>query len=233
MKRIHRIACSLAVVAGFAFAQGPRAGATLDPAHPQTITGPVTAISLAYGVQYPSITVNKLQIKVAPVWYLLEKDFELRAGDNVTVLAVPSTAASDPYLYAVEITNASTNAHIVLRDSAGFPLWTQRGGSGPAADRPCQVLSIATASGVVEQVTMGVGIQMPSLALRTSAGSLLVLKLGPERLLLATDLELKPGDSISVKYAVLSQPDESIALAITKGAATVVLRADTCRPQWN
>jgi hypothetical protein len=66
-----------------------------------------------------------------------------------------------------------------------------------------------------------------------AAGKLLVIKLGPERILLEADLELKSGDAISVKYAVTSHDDEMIAPAITKGSVTVTLRGDDCRPIWN
>ena len=74
---------------------------------------------------------------------------------------------------------------------------------------------------------------MPSLVLKTAAGKLLTIKLGPERMLLATDLELKAGDSITVKYAEMAcDDDELVALAITKGGVTVTLRGDDCRPAW-
>jgi hypothetical protein len=207
----------------------------------QTVTGAVTAVSIGYGMQYPSITIDKLQIKAAPVWWLLEENFEIRAGDNLTVLAAPSISPSDPYLYAVEMTNNTTKVKVVLRDANGLPLWSQpRGGagagtgSGPVAGGDCaQVLSIATESGVVAQVASGVGIRMPTLTLKTAAGKLLVIKLGPERILLEADLELEAGDSITVKYAITSHDDELVALAITKGVVTVTLRGDDCRPTWN
>ncbi|HXK07437.1 MAG TPA: hypothetical protein VMS37_33895 [Verrucomicrobiae bacterium] len=253
MITFYRILPCLAVASALAFAQGPRGGAigSAGGSHPQqsstlamtslqTVTGTVTAVSIGYGMQYPSLTVNKVQIKVAPVWYLLEKNFEIKTGDNLSFVAAPSTAAGDPYLYAVEMTNTGTKAHVVLRDANGLPLWSQPGGGpgaglgpGANADAPCEVLSIATESGVVEQVTAGPGIQMPSLTLKTAAGKLLVIKLGPERLLLEADLEVKAGDALSVKYAVTSHDGELVALAITKGGVTVTLRGDDGRPAWN
>lgn len=250
----HFVIC-LAAIAGLAVAQGPRNGAgsggmrggmdqsNLAMTNLQTVTGAVTAVNIGYGMQYPSITVNKLQIKVAPVWYLLEKNFEIRSGDILTIVAAPSTSTSDAYLYAIEITNTATKSKLVLRDGSGLPLWSRRGGgpgagpgtgSGPIADGDCtQVLSIATESGVVEQIASGIGIQMPSLTLKTAAGKLLVIKLGPERILLGADLELKAGDAITVKYGVTSHEDELVALAITKGSLTITLRGDDCRPIWN
>ena len=44
------------------------------------MAGLVTAVEIGYTMQYPTVTVNKTQIKVAPAWYLLEKNFEIRSG---------------------------------------------------------------------------------------------------------------------------------------------------------
>jgi hypothetical protein len=254
MKSSFQIATCLAAIAGLAVAQGPRNGAgaggmrqggmgqsTLSMTTLETVTGAVTAVNIGYGMQYPSITINKLQIKVAPVWYLLEKNFEIRSGDNLTIVAAPSTSASDPYLYAVEMTNTATKLKVVLRDASGLPLWSGHSGSpgagagsGRMAEGDCvQVLSIATESGVIDQITSGIGIQMPSLTLKTAAGKLLVIKLGPERILLGSDLELKAGDAVTVKYAATSHDGELVALAITKGSVTITIRGDDCRPVWN
>ena len=63
------------------FAQGPQstrqgggAGTSqLDMSKLQTVTGAITAVNIGYGMQFPSITLNKVQIKIAPAWYLLDK----------------------------------------------------------------------------------------------------------------------------------------------------------------
>lgn len=89
-----------------------------------------------------------------------------------------------------------------------------------------------TVSGKVEKITMGAGIEMPTLTLQTD-GKLLVLKLGPERILLAADIELKAGDTVTVKYAVETCTDELVALAITTASGvTITLRGDDCMPAW-
>lgn len=251
MKRILETMILLGAAAGLALAQGPQAGGagrttagapsvTLAMNSTRTVTGAVTAVSIGWGMQYPSITINKVQIKVAPVWYLLEENFEIKTGDNLSVVAAPSNVASDLYLYAVDITNNLTSAHIVLRDSTGLPLWSHRGstpgsgsGAGLTADgRRVQVLSFETASGIIDQVTSGPGIQMPPLTLKIAEGKLLVIKLGPERVLLEADLELKTGDTITINYAVTEHDGELVALAITKGGMTVALRGDDLRPLW-
>ncbi len=118
MKRI-----SLAFFAALpALAQG-FLGVGLDLTRVQTITGTVSAVHMVYGAQYPTITVNQLTIKTAPVWFFESHDFELQAGDPIQILAAPSKRANDPTLYAVGITNTETGAVIRLRDDNGVPLW--------------------------------------------------------------------------------------------------------------
>jgi len=239
------VLATIALLAGGAacFAQGPqhRAGSgtpALDMTKLQTITGTVSDVNIGYGMAYPSITVNQLQIKLAPVWYLLDKGFEIKAGDAVSLVAAPSTLTSDAYLHAIEITNTSTKVRIELRDSSGLPLWTRRGGGNGAGSGPmaqggcCDVSTAVTATGTVDKVSMGVGIQMPTLTLN-AGGTLLVIKLGPERILLEADLELKAGDTVTVKYVQAACTDELVALSITVAGKTVVLRDDDCRPAWN
>jgi hypothetical protein len=262
MNHTSRVILCLAGFAGMALAQGMRGNGQaggmrgtgtlqngiqaphLDMTKPQTLSGAVTAVDIGYAMQFPTVTINKIQVKVAPIWYLLDNNFEIKAGDNLTVVAVPSTLPSDPYLYAITITNPKTNAKITLRDANGLPEWTQGARSGNTgagqgagsmggAGECAQLLSVATESGVVQQVTSGAHIQMPTLVLKTSGGKLLEIKLGPERILLNADLELKAGDSIAVKYAVTANDAELIALAITKGGVTVTLRGEDCRPVWN
>lgn len=210
-------------------------GSALNMAGVQTVSGTVSAVSVGFGMQYPSITIGKIQIKVAPVWYLLDKNFEIKAGDALKVVAAPSNLAADPYLYAVEITNAATKLSIVLRDASGVPLWTNgHAPGGPNADGGCLEGAAATlTSGTVEQISSGLGIQMPTLTLKTAEGKLLTFKLGPERVLLDSDLEIKPGDLVTIKYAVASCSEELVALSVTNAAGTtLVLRDDNDKPAW-
>ncbi|MDR3701405.1 MAG: hypothetical protein P4L56_17285 [Candidatus Sulfopaludibacter sp.] len=214
---------------------GAGSGSTLNMTKAQTVAGTVSAVNIGYGMQYPSIAIGKVQVKVAPVWYLLDSNFEIKTGDALSILAAPANLATDPYLYAVEITNTATNLRIVLRDARGVPLWTSRQTSGTplAADTCLAGATVMVASGTVEQFNSGVGIQMPTLTVKVSDGSLLTFKLGPERVLLAFDLELKAGESVTVKYAVASCTGESIAMAVTNAAGvTVVLRDELGRPAW-
>jgi hypothetical protein len=214
---------------------GAATGPALNMTRVQTISGIVGTVNIAFGMQYPSIAIDKVQIKVAPIWYLLDKNFEIKTGDALSVLAAPSSVAGDPYLYAVEMTNTTTQLRIVLRNAAGIPLWTNRSAPpAPVAEGGClDGVTVAVASGGIEQLNSGFGIQMPALTLKTVDGTLLTFKLGPERVLLAADFELKPGEQVTVRYAQASCTGDLVALSLTNAAgATVVLREDDGTPNW-
>jgi hypothetical protein len=241
------------VVAAHSAAQGPhgRGGwgggagmgaSSLDMTKTRTFNGTVGAIDIGYGAQYPSFTVGTTTFKVAPVWYFLNNDFELKAGDPVSVTAAPSTIPGDSYLYAISIANTKTGAKLVMRDSNGLPLW-----SGPAAGRGngggigagvctgcVDPKSIATVMGTVEKVVAGVGIQMPSLVLKGADGKLVTIKIGPERTLLEADFEIKAGDRITARYAYATCSEEYIALQLMNAQGNILkLRNDDGTPAWN
>lgn len=219
----------------------------LNMALASTVSGKITAVQLAYGAQYPSITLDGKTIKIAPVWYMLENDFELAAGDEVRVVAAPSARPDDPSLHAVSITKVSSGATLTMRNDAGVPLWSASGkaGAGSAAgggmmqNRGSQGTgcvdpsTITQAQGVIDAVSQGAGIQQPQLTLN-SEGKSITLKIGPERLILAAGVELKSGMTLSVRYATASCTGELVALSLTDAAGTVVvLRNDDGTPAWN
>jgi hypothetical protein len=241
----------LITAATAAFAQGSRGTqhqntsshpvAAPDVTKAHTVAGPVSAVDVGYGTQYPSITVNQSVIKVAPVWFLVEQNFELKARDQVSVVAAPSTVPGDSYLYAIEIANIGSKTRIVLRGAAGVPLWTAtnsaRGGTaaGPGNGIGClDLTTVNTTAGTVEKIVMGIGIQMPSLVVKTTTGALVSMKLGPERVLLTADFELKAGDAVSASYIHETCTDENVALRLTNSAdVTVTLRNSDGTPNWN
>lgn len=243
-------ACTLAV----ACAQGPKgpggqhngSGSGVDVAAAQTISGAITALQVSYGAQYPTMVVAQTQIKLAPIWFLLESDFELTVGDQVEVLAAPCTCAGGSYV-ALKITKDGVT--VELRDELGFALWQSGRGSGqmgsglglgsgpnPAAPRSGEggidASTITTVTGMVESVILGAGIQQPTLVLK-AGGAAVSIKIGPERVLFASDVELKPGQEVTVRYGVATRSGENVALSLTVGRVTVVLRDDDGRPVWN
>ncbi len=240
-RRLFSLLSASVLAAAAALAQGhngpgmpgagqPKATPGLDMTAQKTIDGAVSSVQLGYGVQYPSIVVNQLQIKVAPVWFLLENDFELAAGDTVSVVAAPSLNTSDTYWYAVRITKGAST--ITLRDSLGVPVWTSQAGGragmpqAPASCGACiDPASAQTATGVIDRVNAGIGIQQPTLVLKLADGSLLTLKLGSERLILASDFELNAGVTLTAKYAESTCTGELVALQLTDASGkTLILR---------
>lgn len=216
---------------------GPGTG--LNLARIQTVTGTISAARPGYGVEYPTVTLQQVTIKTAPIWFFQNHDFEVKAGDPVRVLAAPANAGpgnrrADPYLHAIEISNTATGATLRLRDSSGLPLWSGMRSARAQGSRvmPRCATTPVTVSGTIESVTAGAGIQMPVLILQTADGQLLTIKIGPERILLAADLELRPGDPVTVVYAA-DCLGEAIALQITNSAGvTVMLRDELGRPAW-
>jgi hypothetical protein len=194
-----------------------------------TVEGAINSVQIAYGAQYPSIVIDKTLIKVAPVWYLLDNGFELTAGETVKVVAAPSLNTGDSYLYAVSITKLATGASLTIRSEAGVPLWTG-GGANQAAPRQSALcidpVSVQTATGTIESVNAALGIQFPVLVLKTQDGALLTIKLGPERLLLASDFELKPGATLTVQYATATVTGELVALQLTDALGNVLVLRD-------
>jgi hypothetical protein len=258
MRIQYRLLIAVLLALTAAWAQGPRGRQTaprggqgqplLDLARQVEVEGTVTAVNIALGAQYPSIEVNKTLIKVAPVWFMLENDFELVEGDTVKVMAAPSLSPSDPYLHALQIVNTATQAQITLRSSFGTPLWTARGSREFGRDSGRQVhrgygsgyagcldpASITTVSGVVESVNMGVGITQPALVIRLADNSLVTVKIGPERILLENEFVLNQGEPVTAKIGLAACKDEIVALELTNAdGVTVVLRTDLGAPAWD
>jgi hypothetical protein len=247
MKIRTAIIATVAAGLSLAYAQGPRAGGAgqrgqgggLNMSAIQTIEGVVTQVNIAYGVEYPSIVVNKQQVKVAPAWFLLNHDFEIKTGDSLRIKAAPSAVRNDGFFYAVEITKGT--ATIALRDDFGVPLWSGRGRG--AQTRPfgtgqhggcIDAASVATVTGTLEKANAGVGVQQPTLVLRLTDGTLLTVKIGPERILLDAGFELSAGDKLTVTYALASCTDEYVALELVNAAGeTLVLRTADGTPAWN
>ncbi len=238
------LAATLVWAQGFQRRQGAGSGAgvnaNLNLAKLQTIEGTVTAVNLAYGTEYPSITINQALIKVAPVWFLLDHDFEIKTGDKLKVTAAPSVLPSDSCLYALTLTNLAKNTLLMLRDPNGIPQW--HGGRGPQGNSGAVRLgggcldpaTITTVAGVVEKVTAGPGLEQPTLVLKTGDGKLITVKIGPGWILLANDFELKAGEKVTVKYGVAACSGENMALELINAAGVkVVLRNDDGTPAWN
>lgn len=217
---------------------GPRPSGRPDLAKAQVIDGTISKINLGFGLRYPTITVNNIVVRVGPAWFFLDNDSELVVGERVRVTAAVSTRAGDPYLHGIQIVRVQANVTLRLRNEEGVPLWLRVGrGTGltpPARIGACvDTTTIKTVSGNVEDVNLGLGLQHPTLTLQTDTGSVLTFKLGPERVLLASDVEILPGVNLRVKYATSLCSGELIALEIMDADGDVLLlRTDDGLPAW-
>ncbi len=218
---------------------------SLDPAAVTVIAGTVSTVNLAVGVQHPSIVISGKTIELAPVWWMLERGLEIKEGDNLAVKAAPCLDPAKTMLFAIEVRNVTTGTTLALRDANGLPLWITRGGrsqgqqmnsgagNGTADCSGCfDPASVVTASGTVESVNAGLGIQMPTLTLKTSKG-LVTIKIGPTRILLEAGFVIKAGDALTITYGQSVCTDEWIALSLKNAAGeTVTLRDPTGRIAW-
>lgn len=240
--KLHHIAAILLLAASASFAQQPRGAGGGNPSGPldlgktQIIEGPVTSVNVTYGAQYPSIVVNQAVIKLGPFWYLQDRDFDLHPGDTVSVTAAQSFRSRDVYWHAIEITNKTTSTTIRFRDAAGFPLWnpsSSPGFGGNSAPLGCVDPGTITAvTGTIDKVIAGPGIQTPSIVLNV-AGTLLTIRLAPERILLTSDFELREGDVLTAKIGLATCTGQLIALQLTnESGVTLVLRQDDGTPVW-
>ncbi len=251
-----RMMVVVTAAAGVMLAQGPRGngpqagqalrtGGALDVTQTIVIEGEITSVSIAVGVEYPTITVGDKAVKVAPAWYLLDHDFELAVGDKVKLIAAHCACAGDIW-YALEITKSDTT--LALRDSLGVPLWVRslggrgesagaaRGGNtaAPVAGGACMdTATVQGYEGEVTSVNAGVGIQQPVLVLKTADGRLVAIRIGPERVLLENDVELAAGAQVRIVAGASSCTDSLVALELTTAdGVTVKLRDETGRPVW-
>jgi hypothetical protein len=107
--------------------------------------------------------------------------------------------------------------------------------TGPKASQPgcLDPASLMTVPCTLVSATYGTGIEMPLLVLQTAGGSLLSIKIGPERTLAAADVKLTPGRAITVTAFHSTCYDEYVALELVLPDGTVVtLRDNVGRPVW-
>ncbi len=227
------LACLPALAAGNAPAQTARLNSTA----PVVLSGTVTDVRVDYGLQYPAILVNGSWIKLAPVWYLLDKGIEVAVGDTVSVTAVPCTEPDGVSYYAIDITLDGTT--YVLRTVDGTPAWNAKAAMmagraryGTPAGSPVVAGSVTTVSGVIDALVMNRGIRNPEMTILAN-GIRVAVKLGPERYMEQNDFELKLQERVTARIAVEEKTRAYVALQITNQAGqTLTFRHDDGSPAW-
>lgn len=239
---------------GSQLASPSTAAAGLNLSATVTLNGTVTAVNVATASQYPTISLNGTVVKVAPVWFLLENDFEIETGHQLVVRAAPALLPTG-YYYALEVENLTTQKSIQLRDASGRPLWFRApglemglrgespGSSSAAGAFAWQARAAVTYGGCLDtnnlveitgqivEIDATAGIRQPAIVLDVG-GKLVTVRIGPLRVLFATDLELAPGDVVSVIAAQETCTGNLVALKLSVGDQTVQLRNPDGRPAW-
>jgi hypothetical protein len=101
----------------------------IDPAQATTIQGKVETVEMGPGRGMPSISLvtdkgEKLNILVAPFWYLREHNFSVKPGDTLVIKAAKAKVGGNSHTVALELKPLS-GTPLELRDDKGLPLWTR------------------------------------------------------------------------------------------------------------
>jgi hypothetical protein len=97
-----------------------------------TLQGKVEAVNVAADTGYPSVTLRsdggeRVNILVAPQWFLREHNFAVKEGDRLIARVVTTQITQQSRNVAVELEQAD-GTRLKLRDDRGLALWTKGGG---------------------------------------------------------------------------------------------------------
>ena len=123
------------VVAGLALGQSSDAQAPIAGSPKVEVKGKIEKIRLSRGQGMPSLQVRTsdktVSVALGSMRYLLEQDFNPKAGDEVAVIGYKVNDA----VVAITVTLPATGKVLRLRDEAGRPVW-MGGRRGPPMNRP-------------------------------------------------------------------------------------------------
>ena len=115
-------------------ANGAGTGPAIDPTEAFTVSGTVTTFTAAFGSGMPRLVVDdpalgSVEIGLGPLWFLQEAGFTAAVGDEVEALVATCDICAAETV-ALWVNNLTAGSSVVLRDDAGYPLWTHRQGTG-------------------------------------------------------------------------------------------------------
>lgn len=137
MKRVQYLLLTGLAVASAVLAQPSRMQAPMAGNPKVELKGKIEKIQLAMGQGMPYLEVRttdkSVRVALGSMRFLLEQDFNPKAGDEV---AVTGYKVNDGVV-AITVTLSSTGKVLRLRDETGRPVW-MGGRRGPAINRPAQ-----------------------------------------------------------------------------------------------
>jgi hypothetical protein len=104
--------------------QGDGICANVDLTKTVALTGTVVSVHMGRGMGFPSFTLQagnkEVTVVASPYRILMAANYTIEVGNQMSVVAYPSTNDTGAYL-AVDLTNSTTGAAITLRDAGGVP----------------------------------------------------------------------------------------------------------------
>ncbi len=137
MKRVHFLVLTGLAVASAVLAQPSGMQAPIADSPKVELKGRIEKIQLARGQGMPYLEVRTtgktVRVVLGSMRYLMEQDFNPKAGDEV---AVTGYKVNDGVV-AITVTLPASGKVLKLRDEAGRPVW-MGGRRGPAMNRPAR-----------------------------------------------------------------------------------------------
>jgi hypothetical protein len=217
-----------------------------------TLTGRVTAVSLAPGKGMPSITLlsnaGEVTIMIGPYRLLMDQKFEIKQNQVLEVKAFQDPRIPNAFV-ATELKDTNTGSTITLRSAAGMSQ-SGRGGMGmmrgmggagrgmmnrSSACADCANLDLkakTTFEGTVQDVTMAAGQGFPNFTLKVGNNAFTIAT-GPYWALQQADFKISKGGYLSVvAYPSLQHENVYVAAAIENLTAqkSIKLRDDNGIP---
>jgi hypothetical protein len=135
MKRVQFLVLTGLAMASAVFAQPSRMQAPVAGSPKVELKGKIEKIQLAMGQGMPYLEVRTtdktVRVALGSMRYLMEQDFNPKAGDEV---AVTGYQVNDGVV-AITVILPATGKVLRLRDEAGRPVW-MGGRRGPGMNRP-------------------------------------------------------------------------------------------------
>lgn len=252
MKRVAIFLMALVLVTAAAYAGNKKkGGGGVDLSTVRTVTGPVTAVAMDYGLGHPGFAMNSeqegpLSVNLGPYFYLVANNFSLAVGDQVSA----KVATCKTGVVAFEVTDLTTGKQITLRGEDGLPLWTGgkrgnggQGGQGRGQHRNgCRfggygaglnvdLSTLTTIEGTLTALGTGLGTHNNTTTIQT-AGEAYALSMGPYWYMVQEGFVLQLGETLQVRMAMCQGHWAAFSVTRPGTGETLQLRDDQGVPLW-